>query len=208
MQFNPFGEMTYVLWHEDGKDAIVVDPGMMSGHECDTFASFIDTHSLKVTKVILTHIHIDHVAAVWWVKEKYGASVEYCQGDEVLMQVLPQQVAMFRLNIDFKPFASDSYLNDGDIIMLNGEEIEVLSTPGHSPGSISLYAPLSGKLLSGDALFNMSIGRTDLPGGNYDTLIHSIKQKIMTLPLDTVIYPGHGDCTTVADEKMYNPFLK
>jgi len=208
MQFNPFGEMTYVLWHEDGKDAFVVDPGMMDRSENEYFADFIEKHQLNVTKVLLTHIHIDHVTAAGWVKEKYNASIEFGQKDEVLLTLMPQQIAMFGLRFDYKPFSADNYLADGDCITLNGEEIKVLATPGHSLGSLSFYAPESEKVLTGDAVFNMSIGRTDLPGGNYDQLIKSINEKIMTLPEGTVIYPGHGDCSTVKDEKMYNPFLK
>lgn len=208
MTFNPFGEMTYILWHEDGQDAFVVDPGMMDDFEKGIFSSFVETHALKITKVLLTHLHIDHVMGAQWVADKYHASIEYNSKDEILSGRLTDQAIMFGLNLRVDKLCADANLVDGDTLTLNGEEIKVLETPGHSLGSLSFYLPESNKLLSGDALFAMSIGRTDLPGGNFDQLINSINKKIMTLPESTVIYPGHGDCTTVGDEKMYNPFLK
>lgn len=208
MQFNPFGVMTYVLWHEDGKDAFVVDPGMMDNVERERFSSFITSHELKVKKILLTHVHIDHVPAVQWVKSQYSATIECSQLDEFLIELLPQQYKMFMLPYNGEKFSVDRYLDDGEELSLNGEVIKVLHVPGHSPGSLAFYLPECDKLLSGDAVFYMSIGRTDLPGGSYETLILSIKEKIMTLPEDTVIYPGHGDCTTVADEKCYNPYLR
>lgn len=208
LQYNPFGEMTHVLWHEDGKDAIVVDPGMMQRQEQEHFDFFVSSHNLKITKIILTHIHIDHVLGASSVKEKYGSSIEFHASDDFLLSAMPQQIHMFGLHIDYKPFVADRYLSEGDTLLLNGEKIKVIETPGHSLGSISLYAPSSNAIIVGDAVFKLSIGRTDLPGGNYSQLIGSINEKIMTLPGDTVIYPGHGDCTTVDDEKMYNPFLK
>lgn len=208
MQFNPFGVMTYILWHEDGKEAFVVDPGMMDEYERDVFSSFIKSHSLKLTKVLLTHIHIDHVPSAAWAKAQYGASIEFNEHDAFLQKNIHLQYLMFNLKGTPEPFEADRYLNDGDNLTLNGEEIIVYHVPGHSPGSLVFYSATSGKLIAGDAIFSMSIGRTDLPGGNYDQLINAINEKIMTLPEDTVIYPGHGECTTVKDEKLYNPFLK
>lgn len=208
LQFNPFGEMTYILWHEDGQDAFVVDPGMMERDEQEVFASFVEQHRLNVVKVLITHVHVDHVPGTAWVKERYGASVEFCQDDEFLLKLLPMQYKAFGLNYIHDPFVADKFLSDGDVIKLVDDEIKVLSVPGHSPGSIAFYVPSKGILLSGDAIFAMSIGRTDLPGGSYDQLVNSINEKIMTLPEDTVIYPGHGSCTTVGEEKRYNPFIK
>lgn len=206
--FNPFGENTHVLWHENGKDAFVIDPGMMNDDENDFLATFLQSHNLNVTKVLLTHLHIDHVTGAVWTARKYNATIEYNEKDQMVSEHLSAQAAMFGLNIRIEPFVADVFLKDGDSLYLNGEEIKVLETPGHSPGSLSFYLPESGKLIAGDTIFEMSIGRTDLPGGNYDQIISSIKTKIMTLPGDTVIYPGHGSVTTVADEQKYNSFLK
>lgn len=208
MTFNPFGVLTYILWHEDGKDAFVIDPGMMDDFEQGVFSSFIETHKLNLTKVLLTHMHIDHVMGAQWVVDKYHTTIEYNSKDEILSSRLTEQAMMFGLKLRLDKLNADVNLVEGDTLTLNGEKIEVLETPGHSLGSLSFYLPDSGKILVGDVVFNMSIGRTDLPGGNYDQIISTIKEKIMTLPEGTVIYPGHGDCTTVHDEKMYNPFLR
>lgn len=205
---NPFAESTFVLWQEDGKNAFVVDPGMCNEYEREQFAEFIEQHNLNITKVLLTHVHVDHVLSVAWVAQKYNASIEFCQGDDFMRAVVHEQIAMFGLRIHFEEFEASHFLNDGDILQLNNEEIKVITTPGHSLGSLSFYSNESKKIIVGDAIFAMSIGRTDLQGGNYEQLINSINKKIMTLPEDTVIYPGHGDCTTVGDEKRYNPFLK
>lgn len=165
MTFNPFGVYTYVLWHEEGKEAYVVDPGMMDDFERGIFSSFIESHNLKLTKVLLTHLHIDHVMGAQWVADKYNASIEYNSKDDILSSRLTDQAIMFGLNIRIDKLNADVNLKEGDLVMLNGEPIKVLETPGHSLGSLSFYIPESGKLLSGDAIFSMSIGRTDLPGG-------------------------------------------
>lgn len=205
---NPFAESTYILWHDDCKDAFVIDPGMCNEYEREQFADFIASHQLNITKVLLTHVHVDHVLSAAWVANKYNASIEYSESDDFMREVVTDQIAMFGLRINFESFNATRFLHDQDTLNLNGEMITVLSTPGHSMGSLSFYSQDSKKVIVGDAVFAMSIGRTDLQGGNYDQLIESINKKIMTLPEDTVIYPGHGDCTTVGDEKRYNPFLK
>ena len=135
-------------------------------------------------------------------KKNAGATQE-----EVIAQSMPAQGARFGLKIDSSPLVIDRILSDGDVIHFAGEEIQVLETPGHSPGSLSFYCPDTAVIFTGDAVFQSSIGRTDLPGGSYTVLIDSINTKIMTLPADTVIAPGHGDTTTVGDEKVYNPYL-
>ena len=205
---NPFAESTYMLWHEDGGDAFIVDPGMIDDYERDQFARFIDSHKLNVTKVLLTHVHVDHVLAVSWMVEKYGASVEYSKDDDFMRELIPEQIRSFGLRCEFKQFDATRFLVDGEVLDLNGEKIDVIAIPGHSRGSLSFHSSESKKVIAGDAVFAMSIGRTDLAGGNYEQLINSINTKLMTLPEDTVIYPGHGDCTTVGEEKRYNPFLK
>ena len=206
--FNPFQESTYVLWHEDGKDAFLVDPGMMMQAERDLFAEFIERHHLNITKIILTHIHIDHVIGVAWASKKYGASIEFSEQDNAMLNIMNLQVAMMGLDVKFEQFDASNYLHDGDLLNLNGETIKVLEVPGHSRGSLAFYAPQSKKVITGDALFCGSIGRTDLPGGSYEQLINSITSKLITLPDDTDVYPGHGECTTISQEKRFNPFLR
>ena len=204
---NPFVVMTYILWTDDGGEAAIVDPGMMRDKEREMVAHFIDDHQLKVKHILLTHIHIDHVSSAEWMSQTYSAPIEGSAADEPLITSLPMQAAYFHLRIDMKPFVINKYLSHGDSIILGDEEIKVLETPGHSPGSLSFYLPQSGFVVTGDALFQGSIGRTDLIGGDFDILIKSIKQNLLTLPQETVVYPGHGDETTIGDEMRYNQYL-
>ncbi|MBQ1611299.1 MAG: MBL fold metallo-hydrolase [Muribaculaceae bacterium] len=206
-ELNPFGENTYILWHKTDKKAIVVDPGMMRDDERDLIVDFLDRHELTLQAVILTHIHIDHVTGAKWLADKYGVKILANKGDELLASSLPLQAQLFGLKIDVPSFNIDQALKDGDELMLGDEKIVVIATPGHSPGGICLYMPDSATVISGDTLFEGSIGRTDLPGGNFDRLISSIKTKLLTLPDDTVVAPGHGYTTTIGAEKQNNPFL-
>lgn len=206
-ELNPFGENTYILWHKTAKKAIVVDPGMMRDDERDLIVDFLDSHELTLQAVILTHIHIDHVTGAKWLADKYGVKILANKGDELLASSLPMQAQLFGLKIDVPSFNIDQALKDGDELMLGDEKIVVIATPGHSPGGICLYMPDSATVISGDTLFEGSIGRTDLPGGNFDRLISSIKTKLLTLPDDTVVAPGHGYTTTIGAEKQNNPFL-
>lgn len=206
-ELNPFGENTYILWHKTVKKAIVVDPGMMRDDERDLIVDFLDRHELTLQAVILTHIHIDHVTGAKWLADKYGVKILANKGDELLASSLPMQAQLFGLKIDVPSFSIDQALKDGDELMLGDEKIVVIATPGHSPGGICLYMPDSATVISGDTLFEGSIGRTDLPGGNFDRLISSIKTKLLTLPDDTVVAPGHGYTTTIGAEKQNNPFL-
>lgn len=206
-ELNPFGENTYILWHETAKKAIVVDPGMMRDDENQLIADFLERHELTLQSVILTHIHIDHVTGAKWLADKYGVKVLASKADEFLSSILPMQAQLFGLKIEVPAISIDQPLKDGDEIMLGDEKIIVIATPGHSPGGICLYMPDSATVISGDTLFEGSIGRTDLPGGNFDRLIESIKTKLLTLPDDTVVAAGHGYTTTIGAEKQHNPFL-
>ena len=204
---NPFGMNCYILWSGPGGRCIVIDPGMMMPSEKDMITSFIDGNNLTVEHVLLTHCHVDHACAARWLATKYGVEVEAGAQEAPVAELMPQQAARFGLKIDSTPLVIDHVLSEGDVIDFGGEEIQVLETPGHSPGSLSFYCPSSSVIFTGDVVFQSSIGRTDLLGGSYSVLINSIKTKVMTLPPDTVIAPGHGDTTTVADEKVYNPYL-
>ena len=204
---NPFGMNCYILWSAPGGQCIVVDPGMMQQSEKDMITSFIDGNNLTLKHLLLTHCHVDHACAARWLANHYGVKIEGGAKDAVIAEQIPLQAARFGLKIDSSPLVIDSELADGDVINFTGEEIRVLETPGHSPGSLSFYCPDSSVVLTGDVVFQSSIGRTDLHGGSFSVLIDSIKTKIMTLPPDTVIAPGHGDTTTVADEMVYNPYI-
>lgn len=204
---NPFGMNCYILWTGPGGDCIVIDPGMMTQSEKDMITSFIDGNNLTLRHVLLTHCHVDHACAAMWLADKYGLQVEAGEKEQIVALSLPLQAQRFGLKIDTTPLDIGHILAEGDVINIGDEEISVLETPGHSPGSLSFYCPTSSVIFTGDAVFQGSIGRTDLPGGSFTVLINSIKTKIMTLPSDTVIASGHGDTTTVGEEMTYNPYL-
>lgn len=204
---NPFGMNCYILWSVPGGECIVIDPGMMLDSEREMIKSFIDGNKLTLKHILLTHCHVDHACGASWLSKHYGVEIEAGAKEEIIAENLPLQIQRFGLKIDASPLVIDKILSEGDVITLAGEEIKVLETPGHSPGSLSFYIPDSSLILTGDVIFQSSIGRTDLPGGSFTQLINIIKTKILTLPDDTVIASGHGDTTTVADEKIYNPYI-
>ena len=204
---NPFGENMYILWDEASREAVVVDPGMMRDAERDMVTKFIADNQLTVKHILLTHQHVDHVTSARWLADQTGADVCGSAMDAALGQDLPQQVAQFHLNIESHALTLDRDLQDGDTIPVGDEIIQVLHVPGHSPGGLAFYLPQSSLLISGDTVFNGSVGRTDLMGGDMVQLINSIREKILTLPDETVIASGHGPTTTIADEKRFNPFF-
>ncbi len=207
MTVNPFGENLYILWDETTRDAVVVDPGMMRQAERDMVTNFIEGQQLSVGHILLTHLHVDHITSARWLADKTGADVCGSMLDAPLGLELPDQVAHFRIGIDAEPLTLDRNLADGDTLPLGDETIQVMHVPGHSPGGLAFYLPQSALLMSGDTIFNGSVGRTDLWGGDMAQLISSIREKILPLPDETVIASGHGPTTTVADEKRCNPFL-
>lgn len=207
MTVNMFGENLYILWDETTREAVIVDPGMMRDAERKMVTDFIEGQELKVLHVLLTHMHLDHVTSARWLADQTGADVCASPYDAQLGLELPEQVAQFHLKIEAEPLTIDHELVDGDTIPLGDEMLQVLHVPGHSPGGLAFYLPQSGLLISGDTIFNGSVGRTDLMGGDMAQLINSIREKILSLPDETVIASGHGPTTTVADEKRFNPFL-
>lgn len=205
---NPFGENTYILWNGNGLEAAIVDPGMMYDKERVAVDDFVSKNKLSVKMVLLTHMHCDHAASAQYVADKYGVKVYAGEADKPLGQALPVQAQMFGIDVKLSSFDISETVNDGDVLMLNGEEVKVIATPGHTPGGLSFHLPDSNVVLVGDTLFCQSIGRTDLPGGDYRAIIDSIKNKLFALPGDTVVLPGHGDGTTIDDEKNFNPYVR
>lgn len=204
---NPFSMNCYILWNGPRGRGIVVDPGMMTQSEKDMITGFIDSNNLTLERILLTHCHVDHACAARWLAERYGVQVEAGAKEEILAAEMPSQAARFGLKIDSMPLVIDNILSQDEEIDFGDEKIRVLETPGHSPGSLSFYCPDSSAVITGDTIFQSSIGRTDLFGGSFSVLINSIKTQILTLPAETVIIPGHGETTTVNDEKIYNPYL-
>lgn len=205
--FNMFGVNTYVLWDPESHEAAIVDPGMVDRREEDALFNFINLNSLNPTHLIDTHMHLDHIFGNLKVKEKYGLHIKAHPDDDFLGRSLSDSVNRFRLPIDVTDHGLDIAINDGDTIYLGKEPIKVISVPGHSPGSVALYCPQSGFVLTGDALFQGSIGRTDLPGGDHATLIDSIRTRLLSLPPETVVLPGHGGETSIVNETTSNPYI-
>ncbi len=201
-----FCENTYLLWNDD-KEAIIVDPGMMSDNENSTLAEFIKSHSLKPTHLIDTHAHVDHIAGNGFVENTYNLTAEGNVADNYLAERVCNQAMMFGIPYNGANLKIGKNLADNQLIKLGDETLKVIYVPGHTKGHIALYCKESDFLLSGDVLFEMSIGRTDLPGGDFNTLIRSIQNRLMVLPDATVVYPGHGNATTIGDERRNNPYL-
>lgn len=192
----PFLENCYVL--RDAGEALVVDPGEVT----PGLLKALDGHTVRT--VVNTHCHCDHCGGNAELKRRTGAELLCHRDDLVLLQHVAQQGAMFGVDFPASP-DPDRYLVEGDTVTVGGVTLRVLHTPGHSPGHIVLVS--DGFVLAGDVLFAGSIGRTDLPGGDYGTLLESIRTKLLTLPDDTIVYSGHGESTTIGEERRTNPFL-
>lgn len=205
--FNMFGINTYVVWDQASRQAMIVDPGMIDADEQQTLTDYIAANSLSVTHMVNTHMHLDHIFGNEFIRRTYGVQVEANKCDEPFGLNREAQARRFGLRGSFPPVGVDRPLNESDTISLGDSEFVVLHIPGHSPGSIVLYNRRYGFLLSGDVLFRGSIGRTDLAMGNHDELVEGIQTKLLTLPPDTVVYPGHGPATTIADELRGNPYV-
>jgi hydroxyacylglutathione hydrolase len=189
----------YIL--ESNSTALVVDPG----DEGARILRYLNDLKVKPTKIIATHAHFDHVLGVDAVRKKLKIPFLIHQDDLPILQSMQSRVRQFMGPEVPPPQVVDRYVKDNDIISLGRDKIRVVHTPGHSPGSISLSG--SDYVLTGDALFNQSIGRTDTPGGDLNTLVHSITERLFTLPDNTIVYPGHGPETSIGDEKLVNPFV-
>lgn len=206
-EVNPFGENTYIIWDPISREAAIIDPGMYNASEEQTIDRFIQAERLKLKMILLTHLHIDHTFGIDHIKLTYDVPVYANQEDDFLGQRRQEQARMFHMQDKLNPITIDEFINEGDVVTLGDEKILALHAPGHSPGSLLYYSPSSASLFSGDVLFQGSIGRTDLVGGNYGQLINSIHKKIISLPPSTTVYPGHGPATTIANELRSNPYF-
>jgi len=206
-QLSLFGINMYVVYDPQSCDCAVIDPGITTDREREALVSFIEREHLNVVHVINTHMHIDHVAGNAFVQKKYDADVLAHQDDVPLGDRVGEQAKMFGLLGSYEDVKVTRYLKDGDVIRIGDGTLKVIHVPGHSPGHIALYDGKDGYLIAGDILFCGSIGRTDLPGGNHQQLINGIKEKLLPLPDNTIVYPGHGPATTIGDERLTNPFL-
>lgn len=204
--FNPFSENTYVVFNEE-KDAYIIDPGNFTDEETDLLENFIADKGLKVQNILLTHAHIDHVLGLQKAFDKYQVPVLMHPLEEEMLDRNPMDANRF--GFFFKPFKGQiSFIQENDLIMLGNEEFKIIHVPGHSPGSVAFYHQPQKFMISGDVLFEGSIGRTDLYKGSHEDLIENITTKLFILDEETKVYNGHGNPTTIGFEKNYSPFFK
>lgn len=203
--YNPFQENTYLLINEK-KQCFIIDPGCYFTNERNLMLDAIASEGLKPLRLLNTHCHLDHIFGNKLVFEKYSLKPEIHRLEQPVLDRSPQAGQMY--NIPFEPSPHPgNYLKEGEKILWEGDELEVILTPGHSPGSICFYSEKQQFLIGGDVLFRESIGRSDLPGGDFGILERSILEKLYVLPDETVVYPGHGPETTIGYEKQNNPFV-
>lgn len=205
--FNPFAENTYVLHDTATLEAVIIDPGCYEQEEQQQLKGYIEAKQLNVTKLLNTHAHIDHVLGNAWVKATYGVSLYLHPQDEQTLRAVESYAPAYGF-ARYSPSTPDEWLKEGEAVQLGEEKLEVLFVPGHAPGHVVFFHAGQQFCINGDCLFQGSIGRTDLPGGDHDTLIRSIRTKLFQLPDETVVYCGHGPETTIGHEKKYNPFCK
>ena len=203
--FNPYQENTYLIF-DDSKEAVVIDPGNYEAYENELISKFIDENKLKLKKIILTHCHIDHCLGNKYLNEKYGAELLIPFDERDLYKNVENIATLFGF-ANYSHLDENEYLKEKDKIEFGNIKLDVLFLPGHSPGHLAFYFKNDNVCFSGDVLFYNSIGRTDLPGGDHDTLINSIKNKLFLLNPNTIIYPGHGQKTILKNEMKDNPFL-
>ncbi|REC47966.1 MBL fold metallo-hydrolase [Chryseobacterium pennipullorum] len=204
--FNFASENTYIIYNEN-KNAWLIDPGNMNERETQAIDDFITKNDLKITKILLTHAHIDHVLGLQWAFDKFKVPVTMHQEDQDVLDMLQASGVRFGMKLD--PAKVDiEYIKEGDGLDLDGEKFKIYHVPGHSPGSVVYHNENQKFMISGDVLFEGSIGRTDLYKGNYEQLIDGIAKKLFILDPDTQVFSGHGNPTSIGFEKQYNPFFK
>ena len=204
--FNPVQENTYVVYNEKGQ-CCIIDPGCYFASEETALKNFIDENQLQPVYLLNTHCHLDHIFGNRFVQMTWGLELHLHPLEKAVLEYGPASGQLWQL-----PFVNYEgplhFIDEGAEISLGDEILDVLLTPGHSPGHLSFYSKPHKFLISGDVLFQGSVGRTDLPGGDFETLEQSIKTKLFLLPEDVIVHPGHGDSTTIGDEMKTNPFVK
>lgn len=202
--FNPFMENTYILWDET-KEAIIVDPGCYEEAEKQQLVDYIENNDLRVVKIINTHCHIDHVFGNEFVKNTFGADIFIHPSDEETLKAVKMYAPAYGFS-HFEESKNYLFFEEGDVVTFGQSKLKVLFVPGHAPGHVVLVEESQNICIGGDVLFDGSIGRTDLPGGDHDLLVDNIRSKLFSLGDETVVYPGHGGTTTIGKEKISNPF--
>lgn len=203
--FGPFQENTYIL-SDETNECIIIDPGCYDDNERSVLVSFINEKKLTPVRLLNTHCHIDHVFGNKFVSETFNIGLEIHKNDLPVLDSLMNVAHLYNLNVEKSP-APKKFLEEGDKIIFGKSSLDILFTPGHSPGSICFVSQVQKFAISGDVLFYGSIGRTDLPGGDHQTLINSIKTKLFPLGDDFTVYSGHGQETTIGFERIHNSFV-
>ena len=206
-EFNMFPVNCYVLADET-QEAVIIDAGCYYPEEQRQLKSFITTHQLTVRHLLNTHLHADHLFGNAFAAREFGVSPEASQQDEFLLAGIPTFCKSFGFPLNEKPAALGHYISDGETIRFGNTELKAISVPGHSPGSLVYYCEKEHCMFSGDTLFKGSIGRADLEGGNFDDLRENIMSRLFVLPDNTMVYPGHGNETSIGNEKKNNPFFR
>jgi glyoxylase-like metal-dependent hydrolase (beta-lactamase superfamily II) len=206
LTFNPIQENTYILWDESG-ECIVVDAGNISAREDNRLVDFITDQGLNPVMAVNTHGHFDHLAGVEHLRRTYDIPFAMSSKDAYLLEAAPTSARMFGIGEITAPTKIDIDLNTLEELHFGNTTLKIIHTPGHTPGHVSLYNEEMGVVLTGDTLFRESIGRTDLPGGDYSWIMHSILDKLIVLGDEVKVYPGHGEETTIGHESLYNPFI-
>ncbi len=206
-EFNPFDENTYLIWDEETRETAVVDPGCYFQEEENEIENYISKENLKIKYILNTHCHIDHIFGINFFKQKYSCEYYVPENDIELLNNASEQANFMGLDFNSN-IKHDKLINEHLILTLGNIKINFIYTPGHTPGEVCIYFEKEKVCLTGDVLFNLGIGRTDLWGGDYETLINSITKKLFNLPDDVIIYPGHGDKSDIGFEKSNNPFFR
>lgn len=202
---NPYQENTYILYDES-KSCVIIDPGMYTAEEQNEVIKFISTNQLKPELLLNTHCHIDHVLGNKLVFDNYGLKPQFHKEELPLLHAIPSYAPQQGLRYEISP-DPEIFLQESGTISFGNSILELIFAPGHSPAHLCFYSKEDNFLIGGDVLFNGSIGRTDLPGGNHATLINSIKTHLFVLPDEIIVYPGHGPTTKIGFEKLHNPFF-
>lgn len=207
LTYSPFAENTYLLYNEE-KQAWIIDPGCYEQTEKDDLRNQITSLGLKPVKLVNTHCHLDHIFGNAWVKREYGLSPVVPEKDLALMEQAEVHAQLYGITGFERSPEPSEYFIDGSSLFLGDDEIQIKEVAGHTPGHVVLYSPEQKFLIGGDVLFDGSIGRTDLPGGNHDQLLKNIRERLYVLEDEVVVYSGHGPETTIGKEKSSNPFVR
>ena len=205
--FNSFMEHTYVLYHRATREAYVIDPGCHSQAEQEELYELLDSEQLRVKACLLTHAHIDHVVGLAGLQSKYKCRAYLHAEAQEHFTRMPEYATFCGIS-DYIHGTIDAFLKEGEVLPIGDTALSIRKVPGHAPGHVVFYNEPQKLLIAGDTLFYNSIGRTDFPGGDHETLLHAIRTELYSLPDDVQVWPGHGECTRIGHEKRNNPFVQ